>query len=124
MVTALVLTTMDVHRLNRVGSGVYAWTIKEGDNIIPLYFGLYGLRAENPSLRKRFKQHLGGLRSSLQGKAPTKHWEEHMFPETMKAIEKHGKIDIYFGMYAKEVIDPLESYLISAYSSPWNKAKV
>lgn len=109
--------------VDKVSPGVYAWTIKEDNKIVPLYFGLYGLRAVNPSLRKRFKQHLGGLRSSLQGKAPTKHWEQYMFPETINMIEKHGKIDIYFGMFPKEIIDSLESYLISTYSSPWNKAK-
>ncbi|WP_341662092.1 GIY-YIG nuclease family protein [Vibrio sp.] len=109
--------------VDSVSPGVYVWTVRDGDKIVPLYFGLYGLRAENPSLRKRFKQHLSGLRSSLHGNAPTKHWKEYMFPETIKAIEKHGKIDIYFGMYPEEIIDCLESYLIEAYSSPWNKAK-
>ncbi|EPN4935602.1 GIY-YIG nuclease family protein [Vibrio fluvialis] len=103
--------------------GVYVWTVTQEQHIVPLYFGLYGLRAQNPSLRKRFKQHHNGLRSSLQGKPPTPHWRDYMFPETMKTLKDHGKIDIYFGMFPVEIIDDLESYLISSYKSPWNKAK-
>lgn len=107
--------------VDKVSPGVYAWTVKEGDEIFPLYIGLYGARAENPSLRKRFEQHKNGLRGSLQGKAPTPHWENKLFPEAMKILEHDGKkIEIYFGMFAKNEIAELEIRLINKFDTPWN----
>ena len=110
--------------VDEIKPGIYVWTVTDDkENIIPLYFGLFGQRAKNPTLRNRFKQHYSGLRSSLKGKPPTAHWRDCLFPETMCFLEKYKKIDIYFGHFEKKEIDNLETSLIQKFDTPWNKAK-
>jgi len=103
-------------------SGVYAWTIKtETGEIKPVYIGLYGEKAKEPSLRRRFRQHLGGLNSTLQGNPPTNHWRDCLVPNAKDYLKDGGKkIEIYFGHFNREEVAKLEEQLIQKYQPEWN----
>ena len=106
--------------------GVYAWTItKETGEIEPVYIGLYGETAQEPSLQNRFNQHLGGLNSTLRGNPPTKHWRDHLVPAAKDYLKDGGKkIDIYFGHFDRDEVVNLEKQLIRRYQPVWNSRGV
>ena len=107
-------------------SGVYAWTITtEAGEKIPVYIGLYGKTAKEPSLNKRFRQHLGGLNSTLQGNPPTNHWRDCLVPNARDYLKDGDKkIEIYFGHFNREEVAKLEEQLIEKYQPEWNSRGV
>ena len=112
----------DEELASAIKPGVYAWTItKETREIEPVYIGLYGEIAQEPSLKNRFKQHLGGLNATLQGNPPTNHWRDCLVPNAIDYLKDGGKkIEIYFGHFNREEVAKLEEQLIQKYQPEWN----
>ena len=106
----------------KIHPGVYAWTVQsQQGEIIPMYIGLYGQRATRPSLRNRFRQHLGGLNAALQGNPPTIHWRDCLVPAARRIVfDQNGMIDVYFGHFHRGEILDLETKLIQKYQPAWN----
>lgn len=111
--------------VDRVCAGVYVWayTPPEGNQPEARYVGLFGQRAKRPSFRRRMHQHLRGLNSSLNGWAPTRHWESVFVPRLRADLASGGTIHLYLQHADSTLVDDLETELIGRLAPPWNAAK-
>jgi len=110
----------DCPTIDEPGAGVYAWTTREGGQLIAKYIGLFGKR-RNRSMRRRLKDHVNGLNRTLSGKPPTRHWQATLFPGVEATCRNcDEKIGIHFRFVERADVKKTEDDLIAEFQPDWN----
>lgn len=113
-----------------LGSGVYVWMLRRGEENTPLYIGLFGDKAKQTSLKQRFSRHVGGFNRAH--KYPDKnnkdtrvslHWNGVIYPEMLDILNGGSTVEVYFCLFERSQVDKIEMGLIEQIRPRWNAAK-